>query len=114
MSFFTQKRAIENASSRKDRRNRKRSQNADVRRDANRRLCRFEELEKRELLAADPISVGVVYAEQGVEALGDKFYVAWVGGEVGSTTLDSLTINLDKNGNGALDDGETLDRKSVV
>ncbi|MBQ5790475.1 MAG: hypothetical protein IIW01_09310, partial [Thermoguttaceae bacterium] len=108
MSFFTQKRAIENASPRKDRRNRKRSQNADLRRDANRRLCRFEELEKRELLAADPISVGVVYAEQGVEALGDKFYVAWVGGEAGSTTLDSLTINLDKNGNGALDVGENF------
>ncbi|MBQ2789028.1 MAG: hypothetical protein IJE97_05270, partial [Thermoguttaceae bacterium] len=108
MSFFTQKRAIENASPRKDRRNRKRSQNADVRRETNRRLCRFEELEKRELLAADPISVGVVYAEQGVEALGDKFYVAWVGGEAGSTTLDSLTINLDKNGNGQLDDGETF------
>ncbi|MBR4832973.1 MAG: hypothetical protein IKU86_01395 [Thermoguttaceae bacterium] len=108
MSFFTQKRAIENASFKKDRRNRKRSQNADVRRETNRRLCRFEELEKRELLAADPISVGVVYAEQGVEALGDKFYVAWVGGEAGSTTLDSLTINLDKNGNGALDVGENF------
>ncbi len=108
MSFFTQKRAIENASFKKDRRNRKRSQNADVRRESNRRLCRFEELEKRELLAADPISVGVVYAEQGVEALGDKFYVAWVGGEAGSTTLDSLTINLDKNGNGKLDDGENF------
>ncbi|MBP5621951.1 MAG: hypothetical protein J6X44_08050 [Thermoguttaceae bacterium] len=70
------------------------------------RICRIEELEKREYLAADPISVGVVYAEQYVENLGDKFYVAWVGGEDGCTTLDTLVIDLDKNQNGNLDEGE--------
>ena len=47
-----------------------------------------------------------MYAEQYVENLGDKFYVAWVGGEDGCTTLDTLVINLDKNQNGALDEGE--------
>ena len=72
------------------------------------RLCRFEELEKRELLAVQPITVGAAYVEQVTESAGDKFYVAWVGGETetGTTTLDTVTINLDKNGNGQLDNNE--------
>ena len=101
-----QKHAVENVSSSKSgRKQRKRSRNV-----ANtmNHVCRFEPLEKREYLAADPISVGVVYAEQYQEDLGDRFYVAWVGGEEGSTTLDSITINLDKNGNGSLDEGEAF------
>lgn len=105
MSFFTQKQAIETkSSSLKGKRNRH-SKSDDYNPTAI-RICRIEELEKREYLAADPISVGVVYAEQYVENLGDKFYVAWVGGEDGCTTLDTLVINLDKNQNGALDEGE--------
>ncbi|MDO5552745.1 MAG: SdrD B-like domain-containing protein [Planctomycetia bacterium] len=79
--------------------------------DLHRRL-RVELLEKRELLAADPISTGVVYVEQGAsaEAEGDKFTIAWVGGETAGgeqlTTLSAVTINLDKNGNHELDSGE--------
>ncbi len=74
------------------------------------RLCRFEELEKRELLAVEPITVGAAYVEQVTESQGDKFYVAWVGGEsgTGTSTLDSVTINLDKNGNGQLDNNEAF------
>lgn len=104
MSFFMQKHAIETKSmANKNRRGR--CKNAKNNPSAH-RICRLEELEKREYLAADPISVGVVYTEQYVENLGDKFYVAWVGGEDGCTTLDTLVINLDKNQNGLLDEGE--------
>lgn len=107
MSLFMHKHAVENVSSSKaGRKPRKRSRN--VAKDTMNRVCRIEPLEKREYLAADPISVGVVYTEQYQEDLGDRFYVAWVGGEEGCTTLDSLVINLDKNGNGVLDEGENF------
>ena len=69
------------------------------------RHCRVEELEKREFLAADPISVGAVYVEQITEEVGDKFYIAWVGGDT-STDMTQVVINLDKNTNGVLDEGE--------
>ncbi len=106
MSLFMQKHAIETKStlSAKNKRH-GHSKNVGRNPSAN-RICRVEELEKREYLAADPISVGVVYTEQYVESMGDNFYVAWVGGEDGCTTLDTLVINLDKNLNGVLDEGE--------
>ena len=100
------KKAVAHVSSSRSRKQRKRA--GDVSNGFNRR-CRFEPLEKREYLAADPIvSVGVVYTEQLIEEQGDRFYVAWVGGELGtgSTTLDSIVINLDKNGDGVLGEGE--------
>ena len=104
MSLFMRKKAVAHVSSSKSRKQRKRA--GDVS-DAFNRRCRFEPLEKREYLAADPVSVGVVYTEQLIEEQGDRFYVAWVGGELDSgTTLDSIVINLDKNGNGVLDAGE--------
>ena len=99
------KKAVAHVSSSKSRKQRKRSK--DVSNAFNRR-CHFEHLEKREYLAADPVSVGVVYTEQLIEDQGDRFYVAWVGGEAGCTTLDSITINLDKNGDGQLSDGEAF------
>ena len=72
------------------------------------RICRIEELEKREYLAADPsIMMGVVYCEQQIETDGDKFYVAWVGGEEG-TTLETLVINLDKDGIAENREGEAV------
>ena len=106
MSLFIRKHAIEsNSAVKSGRKSRKRSKRED--RPTTRRICRVEELEKREYLSAEPVSVGVVYAEQYQEELGDLFYVAWVGGENGAgTTLDSLVINLDKNGNGHIDNGE--------
>ncbi|MDO5308038.1 MAG: SdrD B-like domain-containing protein [Planctomycetia bacterium] len=106
MSLLMKKHAIESDLTKKSKRGRRKSAKKSAHDASRRRVFRFEELEKREYLAADPISVGVVYAEQNTENLGDKFFVAWVGGEDGSTTLDSLVINLDKNGNGQLDDGE--------
>lgn len=106
MSLFMQKQAVEKVSSvKKNRKSRKRDRKAFG--NPMQHVCRIEPLEKREYLAADPISVGVVYTEQYQEDLGDRFYVAWVGGEE-STTLDSITINLDKNGNGQLDEGEAF------
>ena len=105
MSFFMQKHAIETKSLNSTRKRNGRSKKDD-RNPSACRVCRIEELEKREYLAADPISVGVVYCEQQTESLGDKFYVAWVGGEDGCTTLDTLIIDLDKNQNGRLDEGE--------
>ncbi|MGN0910033.1 MAG: hypothetical protein ACI4NV_01285, partial [Thermoguttaceae bacterium] len=106
MSLFMQKQAVEKVSSvKKNRKSRKRDSKASG--NPMQHVCRIEPLEKREYLAADPISVGVVYTEQYQEDLGDRFYVAWVGGEEG-TTLDSITINLDKNGNGQLDEGEAF------
>ncbi len=69
------------------------------------RTCRFEELENRELLSATTIDVGAVYVEQLNESAGDRFYIAWVGGE-STTTLDTLIINLDKNLNNQIDSEE--------
>ena len=105
MSLFMRKKAVAHVSSSRSRKQRKRA--GDVSNAFNRR-CRFEPLEKREYLAADPVSVGVVYTEQLIEEQGDRFYVAWVGGELdsGNTTLDSIVINLDKNGDGVLGEGE--------
>ena len=108
MSLFTRKKAVAHVSSSKSRKQRKRSE--DVSNSFNRR-CHFEPLEKREYLAADPVSIGVVYTEQLIEDQGDRFYIAWVGGETaetGTTTLDSITINLDKNGDGVLNNGEAF------
>ncbi|MBQ2555069.1 MAG: hypothetical protein II561_00815, partial [Thermoguttaceae bacterium] len=96
MSHFIPKQAIETKPSVGSKRKRSRRSKADYNPSPKRR-CRVEELEKREYLAADPISVGVVYTEQYMETEGDIFTVAWVGGEDGgATTLDSLIINLDK------------------
>ncbi len=108
MSHFIPKQAIETKPSVGSKRKRSRRSKADYNPSPKRR-CRVEELEKREYLAADPISVGVVYTEQYMETEGDIFTVAWVGGEDGgATTLDSLIINLDKNQNGRLDTGEAI------
>ena len=67
------------------------------------RICRFEEIEARELLSINPIlpppdiNVGVVYIEnhvpqQGHQNAGDLFTVTWNGGADG-TTLDRLVID---------------------
>ncbi|MDO4587747.1 MAG: SdrD B-like domain-containing protein [Planctomycetia bacterium] len=108
MSLLTEKQAmILNATSTKTSRKRSRPKKHLNKKSPFLRRCRVEELEKRELLAADPISVGAVYVEQVEEDLGDKFYIAWVGGE-STTTMSQLTINLDKNDNGQLDPGEAF------
>ena len=74
------------------------------------RICRLEEVERREFLSAspyvapDPINVGIVYHEDYYEGLGvnqgdkggDTFIVAWNGG-VDGTTLDRIIIDLNKD-----------------
>ncbi|MBS0207311.1 MAG: carboxypeptidase regulatory-like domain-containing protein [Planctomycetes bacterium] len=73
--------------------------------DAHRR-CRIERLESRQLMAAD-IQLGTVYFEpaSGTDSVGNTYTVTWQGGAPG-TELTELDINLDKNQNGTLDDGE--------
>jgi protocatechuate 3,4-dioxygenase beta subunit len=70
------------------------------------RLLRVEELERREMMAAD-IQLGAVYFDpaSGTDSIPNTFTVNWQGGAPG-TQLSQLTINLDKNGNGTIDDGE--------
>ena len=67
------------------------------------RVCRFEEMEARQLLsAAQPIQIGVVYYEDASgedNAGGDRFEITFQGGAPG-TQLTRLTIETDKLGDG--------------
>ncbi len=65
------------------------------------RVCRFEQMEPRQLLSAAPIQIGAVYFEDsiGADTAGDVFEVTWSGGAAG-TQLASLTIETDKLGDG--------------
>ncbi len=73
------------------------------------RVCRFEQMEPRRLLAVDiaTIQVGAVYFEDaiGLDAAGDLFEVTWTGGAPG-TQLTELVINTDKREDGQLSDGD--------
>ena len=73
-----------------------------------RRNPRPQHLERRELLAADPIHVGVVYLETdyletdndvGSDSRGDRMIVSFNGGAPG-TQLTQLRIRTDKDGDG--------------
>ncbi|GHT27375.1 hypothetical protein FACS18942_06600 [Planctomycetales bacterium] len=73
-------------------------------------ICKFEEIEKREMLSAtpfqvpSPIDVGIVYHEDYNEGLaanqgdsgGDTFIISWQGGANG-TVLSNVVIDLTKN-----------------
>lgn len=65
------------------------------------RKATLETLERRTLMAADPIWMGGVYVESdtGSDAHGDLFYVSFIGGAEG-TQLKRLTINTDQNAKG--------------
>jgi protocatechuate 3,4-dioxygenase beta subunit len=76
--------------------------------DAVRRRLAPERLEARQLLAADPIHIGVVYLETdylesdldvGSDSRGDRFIVSFSGGAEG-TELSELRIITDKDGDG--------------
>ncbi|MBN1590188.1 MAG: hypothetical protein JW888_11790, partial [Pirellulales bacterium] len=78
------------------------------------RRCRFEQMEPRQLLAADilAIQVGAVYLEDlgyddagGDDSIPDQFEVTFEGGAEG-TQLTELIIETDKNVNDQRDDGE--------
>ena len=69
-----------------------------------RRRCQIEELEPRRLMAGDvapQVLLGSVYFEEatGDDSQPDIIEVSFVGGAAG-TTLNRLTINGDKHGNG--------------
>ncbi|MCC9656854.1 carboxypeptidase regulatory-like domain-containing protein [Rhodopirellula sp. JC737] len=72
------------------------------------RKMRFESLENRRLMVADPIHVGVVYLETdylesdqdvGSDSKGDRFILSFTGGAPG-TELTELIIRTDKDGDG--------------
>ncbi len=76
---------------------------------ATKRRCRIEKLQDRRPMAAD-IYLGSVYYEDttdGEDTTPDVIDITWVGGPAGAE-LKTLTINMDKNGNGTLDPGETF------
>ncbi len=69
-----------------------------------RTLGKFEQMEPRQMMAGDvapQILLGAVYFEEatGDDTKGDVIEVSYVGGAAG-TTLDRLTINGDKDGDG--------------
>lgn len=73
------------------------------------RICRFEEMERRQLLSIAPIHVGIVYFEDNSgedQAGGDRFEITWSGGAPG-TQLTQLVIDTDKQGDG-LDIGDVF------
>ena len=65
--------------------------------DANRR-CRFEVLEGRRVLSADPVIAGVTYLEgdAGLDSTPDYFEVSFEGGAE-TTQLTQFTINGDQD-----------------
>ncbi|WP_161604415.1 SdrD B-like domain-containing protein [Roseiconus nitratireducens] len=76
--------------------------------DIKRRSLGPQILERRELLAADPIHVGVVYLETdyletdndvGSDSQGDRFLLSFTGGAE-NTELNQLRIRTDKDGDG--------------
>lgn len=76
--------------------------------DSNRRTPRPQQLERRELLAADPIHIGVVYLETdylesdndvGSDSQGDRFLLSFTGGAP-NTELYQLRIRTDKDSDG--------------
>ncbi|MEM1067592.1 MAG: SdrD B-like domain-containing protein [Planctomycetota bacterium] len=86
---------------------RERRRQAKVKR-VDRRHHRAERLEARQLLAADPIHLGVVYLETdyletdldvGSDSRGDRFIVSFTGGAP-NTQLSELRIRTDKDGDG--------------
>lgn len=60
------------------------------------RICRFEQMEQRQMMDADPIKLGVIYIEEdgGSDLHGDTFEVQFQGGASG-TQLSRLVIDGD-------------------
>ena len=95
MAWFKKQRRQEN--------NRKASRNT--------RICRFEQMESRLMLSADPIHIGAVFSEtsstNASDNQGDRFEITWTGGAAG-TQLTELRISGDINQNGILDNGDVF------
>jgi serine-aspartate repeat-containing protein C/D/E len=80
-----------------------------IARRALKRKCRIEKLQDRRPMAAD-IHLGAVYYEDttdGEDTTPDVIDVSWTGGPAGAE-LTKVVIDMDKNGNGVLDPGETF------
>ena len=75
--------------------------------DATLRRCKFEVLEQRRVLSADPVIAGVTYLEGdvGQDTTPDYFEVSFEGGSE-TTELASFTINGDQDNSGGLSDGD--------
>ena len=73
------------------------------------RQCRFEVMEPRIVLSADPVIAGVTYIEgdSGQDTTPDHFEVTFAGGS-DSTQLTQFVINGDQDGNGQLSDGDVF------
>ncbi len=72
------------------------------------RICRFEQIERRELLNGAPVlQLGAVYddAHSGLDVVPNTFTVTWSGGAAG-TELKQLTISTDPNGNPVVQTGD--------
>ncbi len=69
------------------------------------RACRFEQMEPRQLLTADPIHLGVVYTEGGGQddSIPDRFEIRFTGGATG-TQLTHLEINTATSNDGVFFD----------
>jgi hypothetical protein len=72
------------------------------------RICRFEQIEPRQLLNGAPvIQLGAVYddAHSGLDTVPNTFTITWSGGAAG-TQLTQLTILTDPNGNPVAQPGD--------
>lgn len=71
------------------------------------RRCRFEVMEERKVLSADPVVAGVTYLEgdAGQDITPDHFEVTFQGGSA-ATTLEQFVINGDQDSSGGLSDGD--------
>jgi len=73
------------------------------------RRCRFEVMEERKVLSADPVIAGVTYLEgdAGQDITPDHFEVSFQGGAE-TTELTQFVINGDQDLNGVLSDGDVF------
>ena len=73
------------------------------------RRCRFETMEERRMLDADPVVAGATYVEgdTGEDFAPDYFEVTFEGGSA-TTQLTQFVINGDQDGNGVVSDGDML------
>lgn len=73
------------------------------------RRCRFEVLEERRVLTADPVVAGVTYLEgdAGQDTTPDYFEVSFEGGAE-TTQLTQFTINGDQDSSGDLSEGDVF------
>ena len=73
------------------------------------RRCRFEVLEERRVLSADPVVAGITYLEgdNGQDTTPDYFEVSFEGGAE-TTQLTQFSISGDQDGNGTVSDGDVF------